>query len=107
MRRFDKNKQIKKANILAEQRHLESKGLKYESFHSTDGTPIPVNKNHEPTQHPDSDFQEPIEGLEVLTIVRIAALNRALEYYTENGDNDMIHRLTKDIEYLRDSLKRE
>ncbi len=27
MRKFDKNKNIKKANLLAEQRHLESKGL--------------------------------------------------------------------------------
>jgi len=36
MRKFDKNKNIKKANLLAEQRHLESKGLIKEEEYNID-----------------------------------------------------------------------
>jgi hypothetical protein len=46
MRTFDKKIKIQKANMLAEKRHIESKGLIYESFHSPDGTPIGVDGNH-------------------------------------------------------------
>jgi len=48
MRRFDKKNKIDRANILAERRYLISKGLISESFHDLDGTPIGVDKNHEP-----------------------------------------------------------
>jgi hypothetical protein len=53
MRRFDKKKNMEKANILAEQRYLESKGLIKESFHEPDGTPIGVNHKHEPINEAD------------------------------------------------------
>ena len=36
MRRFDKKKNMGKANLLAEQRYLESKGIVNESFHDVD-----------------------------------------------------------------------
>lgn len=48
MRRFDKKKNIEKANLLAEQRYLESKGLIKESFYDINGAPIGVNHKHEP-----------------------------------------------------------
>jgi hypothetical protein len=48
MRKSDKKKNIAKANLLAEQRYLESKGLVKESFHEPDGTPIGVDHNHMP-----------------------------------------------------------
>lgn len=48
MRRFDRKKSVKKANLLAEQRYLQSKGLINESFHDIDGTPIGVDRNHMP-----------------------------------------------------------
>ena len=47
MRRFDKKKNMEKANLLAESRHL-NRGLIKESFHEADGTPIGVNSRHEP-----------------------------------------------------------
>jgi hypothetical protein len=50
MRRFDKKLKVQKANILAEKRHIEEKGLIYESFRSPDGTPIGVNHKHEPVE---------------------------------------------------------
>lgn len=55
MRRFDKKKSIKKANLLAEQRYLKDK--LNESFHDVDGTPIGVDRNHMPIQkEEDVDF---------------------------------------------------
>ena len=44
MRRFDKNDNIRKANMLAEQRYLTSKGLISESFHTLDETPVDVEE---------------------------------------------------------------
>jgi hypothetical protein len=48
MRRFDKKKNMNKANLLAEQRHLQTKGLVKESFRDVDETPIGVDHNHTP-----------------------------------------------------------
>jgi hypothetical protein len=48
MRKFDKLYNLQKANILAEQRYLESKGVLNESFHNPDGTPIGVDRYHRP-----------------------------------------------------------
>lgn len=48
MRRFDKKLKVEKANILAEKRYIESKGLISESFHSPDGTPIGVDHKQQP-----------------------------------------------------------
>ena len=48
MRKIDRKNNFKKANLMAEQKYLESKGLIKESFHKPDGTPIPVDHNHMP-----------------------------------------------------------
>ena len=48
MRKSDKKHNIKKVNLLAEQRYFESKDLVNESFHDVDGTPIGVDGNHNP-----------------------------------------------------------
>ena len=58
MRRFDKKLKIENANILAEKRYLASKGLISESFHDVDGTPIGVDKNHEPMSEKESSEKE-------------------------------------------------
>ncbi|TXG80895.1 MAG: hypothetical protein E6R13_07345 [Spirochaetes bacterium] len=47
MRKIDKKKNFKKVNLLIEQRYLESKKI-VESFHQPDGTPIGVDRNHQP-----------------------------------------------------------
>jgi hypothetical protein len=54
MRRFDKKKNMQKANQLAEQRHVESNSLIRESFHDVDGTPIGVDNMHRPITKEDS-----------------------------------------------------
>ncbi len=60
MRKSDKKKSILKANLIAEQRYLKSKGLINESFHDEDGTPIGVNSKHEPISEMGADEPEKI-----------------------------------------------
>lgn len=47
MRKIDKRVNLKKVNLIAEQRYLNAKGIS-ESFHEADGTPIGVDHNHQP-----------------------------------------------------------
>lgn len=63
MRRFDKKKSIKKANLLSEQRYLKDK--LNESFHDVDGTPIGVDRNHMPIQSENTNVSA-IEAVSML-----------------------------------------
>jgi len=58
MRRFDKNNNLKKANLLAEQRYLTDKGFINESFHESDGTPIGVDHMHMPVNENSSNSMD-------------------------------------------------
>lgn len=66
MRRFDKKNKIERANILAERRYLSSKGLISESFHDLDGTPIGVDKNHEPISEKENTDNPCWDGYEMI-----------------------------------------
>ena len=57
MRRFDKKKNMARANQLAEQRYKESKGLINESFHDVDGKPIGVDHMHRPIKKENFDTE--------------------------------------------------
>lgn len=98
MRRFDKKNKITKANILAEKRYLESKGLISESFNSPDDSPIGVNRNHEPV----SDGVESQDDVTIL--VRIEVLKDALKSIELSGDEEEANRIKMLIQDLKNEL---
>jgi len=85
MRRFDKKKNIQKANLIAETRYLESKGVIKESFYDVDETPI--------------------EGVKL----KVDAANKliskgnpmVIEYH--KGNDKFLIRLSKPVEIIEDS----
>ena len=60
MRKSDKLKNFKKANLLAENRYLESKGFEVELYNEIDEPPMGVNQINEPTNNDSVDFNENI-----------------------------------------------
>lgn len=98
MRRFDKKNKITKANILAEKRYLESKGLISESFNSPDGTPIGVNRNHEPIGS-GAESQD-----DATILVRIEVLKDALKSVELSGDEEEANRIKMLIQDLKNEL---
>lgn len=98
MRKYDKKLKIQKANILAEKRYLESKGLISESFHSSDGTPIGVNRNHEP-------IGSGAESQDDATIIsRIEVLKDALRGVELSGDEEQANSIRVLIQDLKNEL---
>lgn len=98
MRRFDKKNKITKANILAEKRYLESKGLISESFNSEDKLPIEVNHKHEPVSN-DLESQD-----DTTILVRIEVLKDALKSVELSGDEEEANRIKMLIQDLKNEL---
>lgn len=103
MRAIDRKKNFKKANIIAEQNYLKSKGLLTESFHDANGTPIGVDSMHRPVtsgvQKTDSDIDE--LAYEILNIAgHDYEKQNNLIIQTANGDEEIQRRLTNRIAFL-------
>jgi hypothetical protein len=88
MRRFDKKKNMQKANQLAEQRHIESNSLIRESFHDVDGTPIGVDHMHRP-------IKENLDGVRTKDYNFVVDLEK---YFGKPTGHEKQAYLTTDIE---------
>ena len=106
MRKIDKKKNLVKANLLAEQRYLESKGVITESFHGLDGTPIGVDSNHMPMTSGPQKTDSDIDELAIDIIKRAngdVSTENLLIVKTASGNEDIQRRLTNRVSYLKSS----
>jgi hypothetical protein len=105
MRKIDKRINLVKANILAEQRYLQSKGIT-ESFHGPDGTPIGVDSRHMPMTSGPQKTDGDIDELAIEIIKRangdVTEENRLI-VVTAAGNEDIQRRLTNRVSYLKSS----
>lgn len=92
MRPFDKKNAIKKANLLAEQRYLESKGI-VESFGDTKEAPTVVDANKEENKADKVTLDVPL-------------LIRLMEFSKEDASEDVdLHVVAENLVKLSESGK--
>lgn len=95
MRSYDKKNQIKKANILVEQRFIASK--MNESFHGPDGTPIAVDSKHRPVKKEETNKVDKVT-------VDVPLLIRLMEFSKEDAVSDMdLHVVAENLTKLSEN----
>jgi len=100
MRRFEKKQNIAKANLITEQRYLESKGLIKEGIQM--GLPIQKEEELDEGRFVHSEiFTKIIRGMDSGTMKNIDYLNNAMEL-TRNSNYNL-----KDITYVLDYVIRK
>jgi|TARA_R110000824_G_scaffold365804_1_gene554346 hypothetical protein len=116
MRSFDKNKNIAKANLLAEQRYLESKEIIKESFHEADGTPIGVDGQHRPikkkvAENGDAEAEQSADIYNIITaggepdrFTSVELIMNALDLYRKG--NVVPQRLAETLAYALTKVSR-
>lgn len=102
MRRFDKTKNMLKANILAEQRYMESKGLIKEYSDIEIGA-----DKYDEMKNLNTDFEANLENLDIYFTVKgqHQAVAKVLDIKIPNSNNELVPiTYVFDIEYARDSI---